>query len=367
MKRICHITTVHSRYDVRIFHKECKSLTKHYDVSLIVADGMGDEINDSVKIYDIGKRQDSRLKRARIDSAKAYRKAQEIDADLYHFHDPELINTGLKLKRKGKFVIYDTHEDLPRQIYGKPYLKDFLKPMVSKLIELKENNSAKKFDYVITATPFIRDRFLKINKNTIDINNYPILEENTINVDFNQKEDAICYVGGLSQYRGVYEIIKSLEISKAKLNLAGNFEDKAFEEKCRNLKGWANVNYHGFVSRNEIVKILNKSKIGMVTLPPLVNYIDSLPIKMFEYMLAGIPVIASDFPLWKSIIEDNNCGLCVDPGNIASIAKATNELLNNQELMKTMGANGRNVVLKKFNWNIEKEKLFKTYESVLQP
>ena len=95
----------------------------------------------------------------------------------------------------------------------------------------------------------------------------------------------------------------------------------------------------------------------MVTLHPIINYIDSLPVKMFEYMAVGLPVIAFNFPLWKSIVEENNCGLCVNPMNPEEIAKAINELLSDNELAQKMGANRRQLVLDKYNWVIEEIKL----------
>jgi glycosyltransferase involved in cell wall biosynthesis len=365
-KTICHITTVHPRCDVRILYKECKSLTEKYDVNLIVADGLGDEVKDGIKIYDIGLRQLSRIKRMRIDSRKAFEKAMNLNSEIYHFHDPELISIGLKLKKKGKKVIYDVHEDLPRQIYGKPYLNKYIKPILSTFIEWKENKAAKQFDYICAATPFIRDRFRKINTNSIDINNYPILEENFAEFDFSKKENAICYVGGLAQYRGVFELIESLKKTKIKLHLAGKFETKDFEYKCKQSEGWKYVEYHGFIDRTEIIQILNRSKIGFVTLYPLVNYLDSLPVKMFEYMLAGIPVIASNFPYWERILHDNRCGVTVDPLSIDAIANATIALLNNESQMIEMGKNGRKAVLKKYNWDMEGRKLLEVYQKILE-
>ena len=162
MQKVCHITTVHSRYDTRIFLKECSSLTKLYKVFLIVADGLGDEVKNNVHIYDIVWSQSSRLKRARIDSRKAFKKAFKLNCDLYHFHDPELIKIGVKLKNLNYNVIYDVHEDLPKQIYGKHYLKNWMKPAVSNFIKYQEDNAAKKFDYVITATCCILDHWFRV-------------------------------------------------------------------------------------------------------------------------------------------------------------------------------------------------------------
>ena len=365
MNNICHITTVHNRNDVRIFHKECKSLSKKYDVSLIVADGNGDEIIDNIKIIDIGLRQSSRIKRARIDSKKAFEKALELDCDLYHFHDPELIKIGEKLKKHGKKVVYDTHEDLPRQIMGKPYLNKFVKPVISKLVEWQENKAARKFDYICTATPFIRERFKKINTNSIDINNYPIIEKDILKVNFNDKDNEICYIGGISEYRGVFELIESLKYCKIKLNLAGDFETEEYKHKCEASEGWKYVDFHGFVDREQVYSILSKSKIGMVTLYPLINYLDSLPIKMFEYMLAGIPVIASNFKFWQSILSENKCGVTADPLNPKDISDKIIRTLNADNIAE-MGKNGQKAVLEKYNWSIEEQKLFNVYSKILK-
>ena len=138
--KICHITTVHPRYDVRIFEKECSSLSKAgFEVHLIVADGKGYEEKNGIRIHDIGK-PSGRLNRMLKFSKLALKKALEIDAELYHFHDPELISTGIALHKKGKKVIYDIHEDLPKQILSKKYLPSLvskiLYPIVNK-IEIK--------------------------------------------------------------------------------------------------------------------------------------------------------------------------------------------------------------------------------------
>lgn len=363
--KVCHITTVHDRYDDRIFLKECISLTKKYQVYLIVADGKGDETKNNVKIIDIGLRQISRIKRVRIDAKKALTKALSLNCELYHFHDPELLTISKKLQKNGKKVIYDVHEDLPRQIYGKPYMNKFAKPILSKFIEFFENRVSKKTSYILTSTPFIADRFLKLNKNTIDIKNYPLVKEISKTVDFSIKKNEICYVGGISEQRGIFELIESLKYSKIKLNLAGEFSDNDFEIKCKKSDGWKYVNYYGFVSRKEIVNILNQSKIGIVTLHPLINYLDALPIKMFEYMLAGIPVIASNFPLWTEIINDNNCGINVNPLKAKEISTAVTKLMTDENTIIKMGNTGRKAVLEKYNWKIEEKKLFKVYKSII--
>lgn len=363
MRKICHITTVHSRYDVRIFHKECKSLSKEYDVSLIVADGLGNEAIDNINIVDIGLRQESRLKRARVDSKKALDKALELNCELYHFHDPELVKIGEKLKKHGKKVIYDTHEDLPRQIYGKPYIKSYLKPLIAKIIEWQENKAAKKFDYICSATPFITDRFKKINNNAIDINNYPILGElYDANSD---KSNTFCYTGGITEERGIINFVQALKDVDTRIILAGPVDDQSYLNKMQNLNEWEKIDYLGIVDRKEVGSIMSKSIAGLVTFLAMPNHVNAQPNKIFEYMSSCIPVIGSNFDLWKSIIEDNNCGICVDPDKPEDIAKAMKHLQENPDIALKMGENGQKAVIEKYNWNKEEEKLFNVYKKVL--
>ena len=171
--KVCHLTSVHSYTDTRIFIKECKSLAKNgFEVHFVVP-GAPTSIIDGVHIHGVTKETGNRLRRMTETVDRVYRKGLEIDADFYHFHDPELIPVGLKLKKRGKKVIYDVHEDVPRQVLTKKWLPKFTRILVSKVVEKYENRAAKKFDFIITATPFIRDRFLKIDCKALDVNNYP--------------------------------------------------------------------------------------------------------------------------------------------------------------------------------------------------
>lgn len=367
--KIAHLTSAHSRYDSRIFVKMCSSLATHdYGVTLVVADGLGEELKNGVRIVDVGAKTGGRLSRMTKTVHRVFEQAKALDADIYHLHDPELIPIGLKLKRLGKRVIFDAHEDLPKQLLGKPYLNPFLLKILSVGVALFERMACSRFDGIVAATPYIRDKFLAINSKTVDINNFPVIGELDAAIPWVEKSNEVCYVGGVGSIRGIRELVRACEQvqSAVRLNLAGKFFEPALEAEVKAYPGWARVNELGFLDRAGVRAVLGRSVAGLVTLHPVINYLDALPVKMFEYMAAGIPVIASNFPLWREIVEGADCGSCVDPLDSNAIAAAVDFMINNPGRARQMGENGKRAVIEKYNWGVEETKLLAFYKSILE-
>ena len=364
--KVCIITSVHSPFDVRIFHKEAKTLVKAgYDVT-IIAQHDKEEIVDGIRIINL-QRPRNRLERMIKTVWSAFRKALAVNADIYLFHDPELIPAGLRLKKKGKKVIYDVHEDYGEDILNKEWLPKIFQNIIARIFDRYEKKAAGVLDGIVTATPHIRTKFEKLNPNTIDINNYPILSNQVINHSGETlKSRSVNFVGAINRIRAVAEMVSSLEFTDAKLILAGNFTTTEDFDSAKSMKGWAKVDYRGQVGRSDVSTIFSESAAGLVLYHPGPNHNDSQPNKLFEYMAAGLPVIASNFPLWKEIVEKNKCGICVNPLNPREIADAINWVLQNPSDAAEMGKNGSRAALEKYNWETENCKLIRFYEQLLK-
>lgn len=367
MKKVVHATSVHRRDDVRIYMKECLSLAKGgYQVYLVVADGEGDASHSGVTFLDVGKPVD-RLNRIFKSAYRVFKKATKINADIYHFHDPELMFFALCMKLMGKKVIFDAHEDLPKQILSKPYLGKTSKIFFYVFATLIERLICWKFDAIVSATQCISKKFHRINNNVVVINNYPLLSEISENIEESKNAGiGFFYCGAISRIRGAIEMADAVSNEERPhvLSIAGTFNEKALYDEMKISHSWRNVNYYGQLPRSEVKAISRKSIAGLVLFYPSPNHVDSQPNKLFEYMASGLPVICSNFTMWKGVIEKYQCGICVDPTDIIKIRSAMDYMSNDLEEAKKMGANGLKAVKEIFNWTQEEKKLLELYRSI---
>lgn len=370
IKKICVITSAHTPSDVRIFHKEIKTLQNAgYEISMIVQCGESGckEGVDIVAIPPVT----SRLKRFFLVMPRMCIAAFRQKADVYHFHDPDLIVAGflLKLFTRSK-VIYDVHEDVPRQILSKYWIPVLARKPMAFIFNFIEKNTAKKFDAVIAATPSIAGRFS--GARVLCVANYPLLSYFKPVMDTGKKLHlsafTAIYAGALERIRGIKEIISALALVSPEcpitLKLAGKFSEPAFFQELAMMPGWSKVEFLGYMTLTKTYEELAQADAGMVTFLPEPNHIDAQPNKMFEYMAAGLPIIASDFPLWKEMIEGGQCGICVDPLKPEKIATALEFLARNPREAEKMGNRGRKAVQEMYNWESEGKKLLVIYESL---
>ncbi|MEQ9402636.1 MAG: glycosyltransferase family 4 protein [Cyclobacteriaceae bacterium] len=367
--KVAHISSVHKPRDVRIFEKQCKTLAKNgYDVHLLVPDDNGWE-EDEVKVHAVRKSA-NRIIRMTITVHKLYRLALKVNAGIYHFHDPELIPLGILLRLRGKIVIRDIHEDHPKQMLSKKWIAPVFRSIISLFIKSLEKLSSRFFNAIITVTPSINKRFSDLE--SVVIQNYPQFE---LNQPVTNKEISgdpyMTFVGGITSIRGIMEMLDALEIvnnsnsgKKLRFILVGSFETSALENDAKNHEGWKYTEFKGWLDRNQVNRIMESALAGLVLYHPVPNHVDAQPNKLFEYMSNGLPIVASDFPLWREIIDSDQCGLLANPLEPKEIADQILYILDNPEEARVMGENGRRAVIEKYNWESESVKLVNLYEKL---
>ncbi|NLZ49306.1 MAG: glycosyltransferase family 4 protein [Clostridiales bacterium] len=371
--KICILTTGHNALDDRIFYKQALSLKEISDDITIIAPDLKESYEvDGIKIIGVTK-PESLLDRFRI-MDELIDKAIEQKADIYHFHDYEIILKTLKIKKKlpKAKIIYDVHEHYPDMVRMSKKLPKAIKPFVALAVDLVEKMKTKKFDYIITADDAVKERLEKLNKNIEVIYNFSdfkVKKEDKV-----EKNYDVIYQGGITIERGVFELVKAVEIVKnsykkdVSMVFVGPISDKEVEEKvlpyieAHNLQ--ENVKFLGKVPHVEVEGYIRKSKIGAVTLLPYPKYFKNIPIKQFEYMSCGVPVIGSDLPPIKKFVSKYNAGLIVNPQDVEDIAKAIMKLLDNDELRNEMGSNGMLAVEKEYNWSQMHGRLINIYKSI---
>ena len=363
MIKVCHVTNVHSSDDARIFHKECRSLARAgYDVTLVAPGGSREE--DGVHVIGCGEKPASRVKRATQFGSRIINQALEQDCDVYHLHDPELLMYVSRIKRRGKKVIFDSHEDY---FFEKTYLPKLLRKTVSKGYLAYEKSIMSKIDGLICCYRKTRERLEAICGNCEMIYNFPILQDEIKHDD--NEAFSIGYAGGISAIWNHDKLISAIgDIPSVKYVLAGRCNGD-FLESLHKLKGWEKVDYLGVIPFDQVIgQVYEKASVGIA----LLGYIPECNgkegnlsnTKLFEIMHAGLPVIATDFDLWKEIVERNHCGICVNPYDTDEIREAILYLMNHPLERRQMGINARKAIETTYNWEKEEEKLLRFYHQI---
>lgn len=367
---VAHVSTVHPRGDTRITVKELRTLAaaRLGAVCLCVQDGLGDEAPEDCSVIDMGPRPASRAGRWIVGSYRVWRTMVRLRPRVVHFHDPELIVVGILLRLRGFKVIYDVHENVPQQIMQKSWLPRVVRlPMAICAKGLEWLGSAV-FDGMVVATPPISKRFPP--GKTVVVQNFPRAEE-LLPVDpvpMRDREALAVYVGGLSEIRGARGMVDALARVPSHygltLSLAGTFSSQALRLQLSQAPGWSRVQEAGWLDRGAVARLMGRARMGLVVLHAVPNYVESQPVKLFEYMSAGLPVIASDFPIWREFAAD--CSIFVDPLEPQALADAMVWILDHPDEAERLGRKGRELVEKRYNWAKEGEKLVHFYAQLMR-
>lgn len=365
--KVCHLSSVHPRNDTRVFFKECVTLQKNgYDTHLVIADGLGDETKYDVKIIDVGE-PINRFSRIFITTLKVFLKAKKLEADIYHFHDPELAPLCLLFRLLGKPVIFDVHENIGEQIKDKQWLNPVFANFFSFLFSFLNTIFTKSFSVIIAENSYSTIYKNQKSKHKFDVVlNFPELQllEQFKNVYRTGNE--FFYIGVISNDRGLDTILDALNILDSKnYDFKMHFIGRVFDEI-----NWAKypkirekIIFYGRMNLDEGYAISSKCIAGLAVLKPISNYVGSYPTKVFEYMAIGLPTITSNFALYMQIVKDNNVGWCVDPYSPTDLAEVMMNILDNSSLSEI--SDYAVSASSKYSWESESKKLLKMYKNLL--
>jgi len=356
--RIAHFTTLHPPFDSRIFMKECVSLSQAgYEVFLVVPHTESLE-KQGIHVVALPTTT-SRLKKLLVTAWQGFFVILKLNVRVVHIHDPELIRFAPLFWLLGKKVIFDSHEYVSKQIESKPLGPLFLRKMIGFVYMCMEQ-----FYILFSARVIVTEngQILSKNKQAV-VRNYPILSLPQIKKSEQKGEiTRFIYCGGLTEIRGIYECIEAIsQIENTSLTLIGAWDFEAYRQKCMSSNGWAKVTEVGHLPATEVYQHYGNAHVGLAILYPEKNYLDSTPVKVFEYLACGLPVIMSNFAYWeKTFVE--GC-FFVNPFNKQELISAMKQL-QSESLRLEMGRKGNVWVKENCSWENEARTLVQLYKEI---
>lgn len=370
--RVCHVTSVHVPEDGRILYHECSTLARRFEVVLVCRDDRGPRTIEGVRIVPASTREGGRLRRwaslrTLIDAAEQTR------ADLYHFHDPELMAAMIGLgRRTGRPVIYDVHEHYPDAVTQRAWIPRVVRPLLAAVADWDERRRAPRFAGLVVADDALRDRFAGLNPRVVAVRNYPPLRlfPSAPRARADDRPPTIAYVGSISVVRGINEVLavhRSVRerFDRCRLMLVGKPTEDAAEIVAEAVAGDPDhVSFVGPVPYAGLGELLAGVDVGLALLRPHPKYEKNVPTKVFDYMAAGVPYVASDFTPLRAVSGDIG-GRLVPPGDGPAAVDAVADLLADRHAARSLGAEGRQLVEDRINWEKEGEALCDLYDSLL--
>lgn len=363
---VLHLSTVHPANDVRLLGKEAAALAAAGHHVELWGRHHRSEIHSGVMIHPLPPIT-FRLQRMIWLPIVVLAASLRRRADFHHLHDPELLPIGMLLAFTGRRVIYDIHENVPGSIMTKHWIPPLLRRLTASAADILERAAMQLLAGFVPATPAIARRFPP--KRTQVVQNFPRLEEFSeySGVRAPSAQEAVfAYVGVLTEPRGALQMLDALALTPDhyRLVIMGGVVPAELFDRMTIHRAWSRVTFLGQRPRTEAMKLLMHAHAGLVLFHPEPNHVESQPNKLFEYMAAGLPVIASDFPLWRELIGGQACGLLVNPLDAVAIAQAMTDIIGNPAEATSMGNRGRTAVYEHLNWSNEASKLLQFYSQL---
>lgn len=372
--KVVHLTTTLYRYDQRMLWREAVSLQENgFDVTLVVNDAQGNEtLTNGIKIVSTGFVPANRFQRMTEGVERVYNLGLAQNADIYQLHETELLTVALKLKRQGKKVIFDSHEFYGEVIKGREWIPSVLRRPISCAYTFYETYVCKRIDGVIVVGTYDGEEwFYGRAKRVACVPNYPRWREfeNIEVLPYTSREN-VCYSGGISKEAGSLVLLQAVNYARRRLILAGRFQDDAFHQQFMKNDIHGVVNYLGFLNRKELFEMYAKCAIGICTFLDTGGQnvkTDNFNTKVYEYMAMEMPVILSDWPYKRKMVEKYQFGLVADPSDAQDISSKITWLFEHPKEAEEMGKNGKRLLEEQFVWERAAEpELLRMYREVEQ-
>jgi glycosyltransferase involved in cell wall biosynthesis len=382
-RQIAMLLTNPFRPDTRVL-KEARSLVEHgYRVNVIAWDRQGeypavDEIIPGLTVqrvqdvpsgYGIGARQILPLRRF---WHAAGEQMNEYPPNLVHCHDFDTLLAGLSWgRRRGIPVIYDAHEHYAELVT--PRLKGPARRLLPGLIRRVERYAARRATAIITVDETLGSYYRSLNRRVLVLGHYPSRRLVDVPVQvFTRPELNLLYHGRLSQDRGLESYLEILRLLRragvpADLHIAGAFTPKSDYELLLHFEPVLQqyIHQHNWVPYDHLPGLLTGADCGLALLQPLPRFLDALPVKMFEYMAAGLPVLASDFPAIRQVVEEAHCGALLAPDQPQQAAALLQSWWENPRVPQSLGRNGYQSVQERYNWETLGDRLVALYQTLI--
>jgi glycosyltransferase involved in cell wall biosynthesis len=369
--KIVHLTSLHPPDDNRIF-KICRSIASAGRVVSLIVPTDKDCVIDGVAIKAVP-RVLTRWKRMLCTTWQVYRRAVHEQADIYQFHDPELIPVGLALRWFSKCeVIYDVHENVPEQILSKPYIPRLVRKAVAAAYDRFERYSAKKFSAIVTTNEDISERFSCIADRVVAIHNYADNGEFSRpgETDDSRYESGLVLHSAASERTSFPAVLRALEwvpndVAIKLLVTAVTADEADAVAQGVQRSPSRRIEVLGVLAREDFARLLSQCAVSIVLYNEQRNHSGIRANRFYESLAAAAPVITPDFPEWRTTVESIGCGLTVNPTDSRAIAGALQYLLTHPAEAAAMGKRGRCAFLQEFDWIRERGRLLQLYDTLL--
>jgi glycosyltransferase involved in cell wall biosynthesis len=375
--RICVVTTLHEPKDDRIYYKEVLSLRKRYrDITLVAprSSPTDEPLAPGVRFVPLSRRRGLTWRLLRLPEALV--KICRLRPDVCHLHDFDLVALIPFLRvLTGAKLVYDVHEIFPEHVRSSFSNRPWLGSFLARCVEWLEYKLAGKCHVVLTVVDYQTHRFQEAGVRAIAIYNYPrpeLLKRGRAPRYGPKSLDGrpvLLFHGAMNRGRGLFDMLAAIglvrqSIPEVLLLLIGFLSEQDRDEANRvtgELHVEGNVQIVQHVDHGQIADWLSQATIGLVPTRPIVAYHHALPIKLFEFMIAEVPVLAANLPGIAPYVRTSGAGLLFESGNPVSLAEGICRMLTDEAGLRRMGENGRRAVEEKWNWGKMEERLFEVY------